>query len=64
MDKYSYSKVSKINKNHINHSAFWILKRSMVSKILEKKDTILKIYNFESGEEYFLSYFYHKYKKV
>ena len=58
MDKYSYSKVSNINKNHIKHSAFWILKRSMVSKILQKKDIILKTYNFESGEEYFLSYFY------
>ena len=62
MDKYSYSKVSNINKNHIKHSAFWILKRSMVSKILQKKDIILKTYNFESGEEYFLSYFYHQYK--
>lgn len=62
MDKFSYSKVSKINKEHIKHSAFWILKRSMVSKLLEKKEVILKNYNFESGEEYFLSYFYHKYK--
>ena len=25
----------------------------MVSKILQKKDMILKTYNFESGEEYF-----------
>lgn len=62
MDKYSQSKVVNINKNHIKHSAFWILKRSMVSKILQNKKFILKTYNFESGEEYFLSQFYNLYK--
>lgn len=63
LDKYSFSKIQNIHKNHIKHSAFWILKRDMVQKLLIEKNYIMDNYNFESGEEYFLSYFYLKNKK-
>lgn len=65
MDKNSYSKIEKINKNknHIKHSAFWILKRSIIIEIIKNKKHILENYSFESGEEYFLSNYYNKYSK-